>query len=120
MSRRYDDPVNVRRRDEDPCEFLWRGRLYVIRAVLAHWVETGAWWSTAKISSGSSSGGSSDTASGGDGAPRPAESSTLVLDGAEREVWRVEASRGRSFGTGVYDVSFNWAAGGWTLLRALD
>jgi hypothetical protein len=98
MSRRYDDPVEVRRRDEEPAEFVWRGRLYVIRGVLAHWIETAPWW-----------------------AARGAEGSTaLALDGAEREVWRVEASRGRSFGTGVYDVSFDWAAGGWTLRRALD
>ncbi len=97
MSRRYDDAVDVRRRDEEPAEFVWRGRLYVIRGVLAHWVETAPWW----------------TARGGDG-------SAAAADGAEREVWRVEASRGRAFGSGVYDVSFDWAAGGWTLRRALD
>lgn len=91
MSRRYDHPVDVRRRDDDPCEFLWRGRLYVIRGVLAHWIETGAWWNTG-----------------------------VGLDGAEREVWRVEASAGRTAGSGVYDVSFDWSAGGWTLRRALD
>ena len=35
MTRRYDDPVDVRRRDEDPAEFLWRGRHYAVREVLA-------------------------------------------------------------------------------------
>lgn len=98
MTRRYDDPVEVRRRDEEPTEFLWRGRLYVVRGVLAHWVETGAWWQAAATSG----------------------STALVLDGAEREVWRVEASAGRVHGCGVYDLSFDWAAGGWTLLRTLD
>ena len=39
---------------------------------------------------------------------------------AEREVWRVEASPGRAFGAGVYDLCFDWAAGGWTLLRTQD
>ena len=106
MTRRYDEPVEVRRRDEDPAEFLWRGRLYVVRAVLAHWVETGAWWRAA--TSGSSA---------------------LALDpsaqAAEREVWRVEASAGRAQGTGVYDVCFDWAADGarskpWVLLRTMD
>lgn len=101
MSRRYDDAVDVRRRDEEPAEFVWRGRLYVIRGVLAHWVETAPWWSTRRSSAV-------------DG------TTAQALDGAEREVWRVEASRGRAFGTGVYDVSFDWAAGGWTLRRALD
>ena len=43
--RQYDDPVEVRRGEaEDPEQFLWRGRLWKVRAVVAHWVETGAWW----------------------------------------------------------------------------
>lgn len=96
MSRRYDDPVEVRRCDEDPAEFLWRGRFYAVREVLARWVETGAWWQRP------------DTAVDG---------GALVAD---REVWRVEASRGRAHGAGVYDLCFDWAAGGWTLLRAQD
>ena len=90
MSRRYDDPVEVRRRDDEPAEFLWRGRFYAVREVLARWVETGAWWQRPEVTAG------------------------------EREVWRVEASRGRDHGAGVYDLCFDWAAGGWTLLRAQD
>ncbi len=105
MTRRYDDAVEVRRRDEDPAEFLWRGRFYAVREVLAHWVETGAWWQT-----GSSVDGSS--------ALDPALDSSALS--AEREVWRVEASPGRAFGAGVYDLCFDWAAGGWTLLRTQD
>ena len=43
--RQYDDPVEVRRGEaEDPDQFLWRGRLWKVRAVVAHWVETGPWW----------------------------------------------------------------------------
>ena len=95
MSRRYDDPVEVRRRDDDPAEFLWRGRFYAVREVLARWVETGAWWQRP------------DAAAGG----------ALA---AEREVWRVEASRGLAHGAGVYDLCFDWGADGWTLLRAQD
>ena len=56
--RRYDDPVEVRRGPVDatpsqartigrPTQFLWRGRLWKVRAVLAHWVETGPWWQLA-------------------------------------------------------------------------
>ena len=89
MTRRYDDPVEVRRRDEDPAEFLWHGRLYVVRAVLAHWVETGAWWRVARP------------------AARPRWLPTARR--AEREVWRVEASAGRAHGAGVYDLCFDWA-----------
>ena len=41
--RLYDDPVEVRRGEtEGPEVFLWRGRLWKVRAVLAHWVPTGA------------------------------------------------------------------------------
>lgn len=43
--RRYDDPVEVRRGDagtfgEGPDQFLWRGRLWKVRSVLAHWMST--------------------------------------------------------------------------------
>jgi hypothetical protein len=96
MSRRYDDPVEVRRRDDDPTEFLWRGRFYAVREVLARWVETGAWWQ------------------------RPEAATHGSALAGEREVWRVEASRGQVHGAGVYDLCFDWSAGGWTLLRAQD
>ncbi len=104
MTRRYDEPVEVRRRDEDPAEFLWHGRLYVVRSVLAHWVETGAWWRV-----GSTSGSSAL-------APDPS------AQGGEREVWRVEASAGREHGAGVYDLCFDWSADAqpWILLRTMD
>ena len=104
MTRRYDEPVEVRRRDEDPAEFLWHGRLYVVRAVLAHWVETGAWWRV-----GSTSGSS-------------ALAPDASAQGAEREVWRVEASAGRQHGAGVYDLCFDWSGDGqpWILLRTMD
>ena len=46
--RRYDDPVETRMGQvsgtDGPEQFLWRGRLWKVRAVLAHWVETGPWW----------------------------------------------------------------------------
>jgi hypothetical protein len=106
VTRRYDDPVEVRRRDEDPAEFLWRGRFYAVREVLAHWVETGAWWQpTAPVEQPERV------------EPAVAGSATLV---AEREVWRVEASSGRAHGSGVYDLCFDWAVGRWVLLRAQD
>ena len=43
--RLYDDPVEVRRGEtEGPDQFLWHGRLWKVRSVLAHWVETAPWW----------------------------------------------------------------------------
>lgn len=93
--RQYDDPVEVRRGEaEDPDQFLWRGRLWKVRAVVAHWVETGPWWQ------GSTGGTATDPV-------------------AERELWRVEAGRG-SDGGGVFDLSFDWADGHWQLVGCVD
>jgi hypothetical protein len=96
MTRRYNDAVEVQRRDDVPAAFLWRGRLYSVRAVLAHWIEAGGWWRSGR------SGFSAN------------------LDDREREIWRVEAGPGRAEGTGVYDLCFDWSAGGWTLAFAHD
>ncbi|MCW2735402.1 DUF6504 family protein [Nocardioides sp.] len=107
--RQYDDPVEVRRGEaEDPDQFLWRGRLWKVRAVVAHWVETGPWWQ------GSTGGGATDPV-------------------AERELWRVEAGRGvqavasrharpddEQETYGVFDLSFDWTDGRWQLVGCLD
>jgi hypothetical protein len=98
MTRRYDAVVDVRKADDLPDAFLWQGRLYSVRAVLAHWMEAGAWWSQAVPDGGCGRG----------------------LDDREREVWRVEARPGRSGGIGVFDLCFDWSTGGWTLARAHD
>jgi len=46
--RCYDDPVEVRKglvdRVEGPEQFVWRGRLWQVRAVVGRWVETAPWW----------------------------------------------------------------------------
>ncbi len=114
--RQYDDPVEVRRGEaEDPDQFLWRGRLWKVRAVVAHWVETGPWWQGVS----------------GDRATAPATDLATDLVG-ERELWRVEAGRGLpalevARGTsgepetyGVFDLSFDWADGRWQLVGCLD
>lgn len=105
--RRYDDPVEVRRgicgsgegAGEGPEQFLWRGRLWKVRAVVAHWVETGPWWN----------------------APADASSPTTDLL-AEREMWRVEAGRGlgEAMRSGVFDLSFSWTDGSWQLVGCSD
>ena len=122
MARRYDDPVDVRRRDEVPVEFLWRGRLYVVRDVLSHWVETGAWWRAAGVRSAYAGDVGDAGGAGGAGGADPGElpGGAVGLDPGERELWRVEAGAGRSSGTGVFDLCFDWGAGVWTLAQALD
>jgi hypothetical protein len=131
VSRRYDELVEVHRRDDEPVEFLWRGRHYAVRAVLAHWVETGAWW---QVASGSAALGGSAAQSRSPADPTDPIGSvvgsvalapdldSLALS-AERELWRVEASRGQHYGSGVFELCFDWTAqagAGWSLVRALD
>ena len=107
MPRLHADPVEVRRRDDVPEQFLWRGRLYVVRAVLARWTESGGWWRTSAVRGLT------------DGAAGPAD-----LDDGERDWWRVEADSGRlaamSAGPGIYDLCFDWCRGAWSLARVLD
>jgi len=125
--RRYDDPVEVRRGlvtgpggdVEGPEQFLWRGRLWKVRGVVAQWVETGAWWQSSGVHAVL-------------GADEPAGTLTLerpVTDlVAEREVWRVEAARGMAFraaggrseGWGVFDLVLDTTDGTWRLARCVD
>jgi hypothetical protein len=121
--RRYDDPVEVRKGpEESPEQFLWRGKLWKVRAVLAHWVETGSWWQSADARAVL---GTDDTASlveEGALAPvtRPGDRTgdrTGDLLG-ERELWRVEA--GDNSNGGVFDLSFDWSDGSWQLVGCVD
>lgn len=126
--RRYDDPVDVRRGmvdgAEGPEQFLWRGRLWKVQAVLAHWVETGAWWDStgARAALGTDVPAAVGADAGSGAGPAVGRLSVLPDLTAEREVWRVEASRGRltADGGGVFDLLFDWADGSWRLARCLD
>ena len=141
--RWYDDPVEVRRGpvggvpatlapgthdytddytdDRAPAQFLWRGRVWKVRAVLAHWVETGPWWSSPGVRAVI---GSHDEPASGD---VPRRLGDLIT---ERELWRVEAGRGRAVGAvgpdgesdtgGVFDLAFDWADGRWQLVGCVD
>ena len=89
--------------EDGPQQFLWRGRLWQVREILAHWAEVGAWWLR-----------------------RPEDApgrSELVT---ERLVWRVSAARGRAVetpddpGFGIFDLTFDRAEGVWRLAGSLD
>jgi hypothetical protein len=131
--RRYDDPVDVRRGRvsgaggavEGPEQFLWKGRLWKVSAVVAQWVETGAWWQSSGVHA--VLGAETDPATGSAAGPAtgPATDTAVRTDlSAEREVWRVEAARGRAVrsdeGAGVFDLVFDWSDGSWRLSRCLD
>jgi hypothetical protein len=127
--RRYDDPVHVRRGRvpdaggdlvEGPEQFVWRERLWIVHAVLAQWVETGPWWRSGGVHAvlGMEE---ADPGPGSRSATATQAPAAAVVDlVAEREVWRVEASRGRASGLGVLDLVFDWADGSWRLIRCLD
>jgi len=109
VSRLHTDVVEVARRDDEPAQFLWRGRLYVVREVLARWTESGGWWRSAAVQAVSSGESGPDV-----GAAVPPAS----IDDGEQDWFRVEA--GRASSTGVYDLCFHWSTGGWSLARVLD
>lgn len=129
--RRYDDPVEVRRgpvggatgrevagdggpAEEGPEQFLWRGRLWKVRSVVAHWVETAPWWQSEGV----------QAVVGTDGEPEPGACGGHGLDDllVERELWRVHAGRGGATtdGGGVFDLSFDWSDGRWLLVGCVD
>lgn len=133
MVRRYEDLVEVRTAPGggEPAGFLWRGRLYVVRDVLGHWRERRAWWTSAAAravhgevgtdgADGADAAGRGDEGGGGGGAPASTAGSALT---GEREVWRVEATRGRAHGTGVFDLCRDVPdppGDAWRLLRVAD
>lgn len=101
MSRSYQDPVEVRlgdpvehrvrlepgwcrgtgpgREETVPTTFLWRGRVHLVRGVLAQWTQRVPWWRQ----------------------EGPSQDAGHRL---EQQVWRVEATAGRAHGSGVYDL----------------
>lgn len=125
--RSYHDIIDVRRGlvagQEAPEQFLWRGRLWVVRDVLAHWVETGAWWEQAGVAALLGAGVTPDRRVSADGTTRRSE-----LEGGrlgellvERDVWRVEAGRGRVVSNaGVFDLAFDWGDAQWRLVGCAD
>jgi hypothetical protein len=129
--RRYDDTIEVRRGlvngTEAPEQFLWRGRLWLVHDVMAHWVETGAWWEQGQVRSllGTDDAGAGGDDDGDDGGEDGGPAGDLL---GEREVWRVGAASGRAgfrAGTpsgqrGIFDLVFDWGAGRWRLQHSVD
>ncbi|MEP6464355.1 MAG: DUF6504 family protein [Frankiaceae bacterium] len=143
MSRRCTETIEVRRGDEAPEQFLWRGRLYLVRAVLASWTESGGWWhgSAARPLFGVDEAAPPSAGVPVDdlvlaaipsapkwgqrawGEPAPDVGAAVgggTVDDGERECWRVEAGTGHCAGTGIYDLCFDWGAGVWTITCVLD
>jgi hypothetical protein len=116
------EPVEVRRRGSEgggsaPEQFLWRGRFFLVRAVLDHWVDSGTWCLAPVVrgvAAAFRAGG--EPAAGRVLAVLDADQALVAL-GDERESWLVEASAGRHAAPGVYELSFDpvstrWAVAG--------
>lgn len=126
MTRRPREQVEVARRDDAPEQFLWRERLWSVREVLGHWVETGAWWNGSRAAAlvtgeslregdGGALAGEPGTAGGA-----PAYASPALPDEHDREYWRVAAAAGRDAPPGVFELCFDWSYGRWSLERVHD
>jgi hypothetical protein len=97
-----DEQVEVARTGGDPEMFLLRGRLFVVRSVLARWREPGGWrWCgpgrAVATPAGAGAGGSTAVL-------RP-----VPVD-PDRELWRVEAAAGMSARVEVFDLCRDVAA----------
>ena len=89
VNRVYGESVQVHARaDGRPLRFVWRSRLYVVRAILEHWVISREWWR--------------DPVGAEPGQP-------------ELEFWRVEAAPGQGMTPEVYELRQDAATGTWTL-----
>ena len=111
MTRVQSEPVQVRQRADQPDQFLWKDRLYVVHDVLSHWREAGGWWDAAPLRA----------LTAGDHGPAAHRGAPgVTLDDGESHWWRVEAGCGRFSGTGVYDLGRRTASGAWSLSRVQD
>ncbi len=107
-ARRYDEPIEVKpglvAGEEGPAQFLWRNRLWSVRAIESRWLETGEWW---------------------DGPAARAVRGDVVTDERddrtdEHEIWRVVAAPGRSGQHGVCELAYASGTGRWRLRTVLD
>ena len=90
MNGVYGEPVHVQAREDGrPARFVWRGRLYTVRAILEHWVVNREWWRDPQVERGQ----------------------------PELEFWRVEAASGPGMTPGVYELRRDVATDSWILRR---
>ena len=99
-----EEQIEVARTDGTPEQFLLRGRLYLVRSVLARWTEPGGWrWSgPGRFAAVAAPAGAEPGA--------VAVINSVPVDLADRELWRVEAAAGMSARLEVFDLCRDVAA----------
>jgi Family of unknown function (DUF6504) len=113
----YGEPANVQARDDGrPARFVWRGRLYTVRAILEHWVINREWWQEPRAQPSQSRPGQPQPGQPQPGQPQPGQPQPGPAQPArpELEFWRVEASPGPGLTAEIYDLRRD-ATGAWTL-----
>lgn len=98
--RTYDEPIQVLFREE-PRQFIWRGRLLLVKEIQGRWSRATPWWTGPAV--------------------RAARGEEVTSPGAlpvDREVWRVEAGNGRH--RGVYELARTVDAEDWVLRAVVD
>jgi hypothetical protein len=107
----HEEPVEVARAGDSPEQFLLHGRLHVVRAVLARWVEPGGWrWSgPGRVAPVAAGGGGGGGGGGGASVAAPPVIHSVPVDLADRELWRVEAAAGRAARLQVFDLCLDTA-----------
>ncbi len=105
----YGEPADVQARpDGRPLRFVWRGRLYTVRAILEHWVINREWWRDPA---------DSESPTDPTDPERPRDPGHPHPGHPELEFWRVEASSGAGITPAVYELRREPATGTWTLRR---
>jgi hypothetical protein len=99
-----EEQIEVAHPEGAPGQFLLRGRLFVVRSVLARWTEPGGWrWSgpgrVAAVAVPAGSGPAGVTVI-----------NSVPVDLGDRELWRVEAAAGMSARPEVFDLCRDLAA----------
>lgn len=118
--RRYDEPIEVKAGlvagEEGPAHFLWRNRIWSVRAIESRWLETGAWWDgpAARAVRGEAADDRHD------GRPEHQHADQRDDPSAEHEIWRVLAAPGRSAEHGVCELTYAASTGSWRLRTLMD
>ncbi len=112
--RRYTEQIEVKTNlgaeGEVPEQFIWQGRLYVVREILSSWSEARPWWRPAAGTS----------AEAGVGAATTTLAQSVVRRDSELLAWRVEAANGARRQGVVVDIGRDADSGQWQLMRVLD
>jgi hypothetical protein len=99
-----DEQIDVLRRHGEPAHFIWHGKLYRVREVIAHWIQVGA-------------GDVPPVLLRTDWHTRGVETAVLNRDkDIERELWSVRASVGRDGEADVFQLCHDVPESSWLMV----